>query len=198
MEEANSKAESIEKKGEVKKGKAIDKKDLEKILSESGYGMDDIHEALKDIAMEEAHESNKKKEEQDEAKMVDAENLGTLFDELDDMPPEKKKVVERSITSIMMGTAMQESPTQEIFKKITEEHITEFMATSREQMKEEYKESRHRRVFSGIIFLVACIFFIVIIVILKNNPAVMEKIIYSAIGMVMGILGGYGYAKNKG
>lgn len=45
--------------------------------------------------------------------------------------------------------------------------------------------------------IVAMAFIIIIIVLLKDNPEIMEKIIYTVGGVVIGAFGGYGYGKNK-
>lgn len=41
------------------------------------------------------------------------------------------------------------------------------------------------------------LFIIVIIIFLKDTPDVMEKIIYTAGGLIAGALGGYGFGKTK-
>ncbi len=45
--------------------------------------------------------------------------------------------------------------------------------------------------------IVAMIFFILLVILLKDNPDVMEKIIYIVGGVVIGAFGGYGFGKNR-
>lgn len=43
----------------------------------------------------------------------------------------------------------------------------------------------------------ALVFFTAIIVLLKDNPDVLEKIIYSVGGVIVGAFGGYGFGRQK-
>lgn len=82
-------------------------------------------------------------------------------------------------------------------KKISQEHITDFLAASKEEMRESYKERRDRKIYSTIMLLIALTFITVIILILKSMPEIMEKVIYTIGGVVLGAFGGYGYGKTK-
>lgn len=43
---------------------------------------------------------------------------------------------------------------------------------------------------------IAMVFFIILVILLKDTPDVMEKIIYTVGGVVIGAFGGYGKNKN--
>ncbi len=55
----------------------------------------------------------------------------------------------------------------------------------------------HRKVFTFLTMIVAMVFFIFLVILLKDNPDVMEKIIYTVGGVVVGAFGGYGFGKNR-
>lgn len=65
-------------------------------------------------------------------------------------------------------------------------------------MKHTYQEMKHRKIFTFATIVIAMIFFVVIIVLLKDNPDVMEKVLYTVGGVVIGAFGGYGFGKNSG
>ncbi len=119
-----------------------------------------------------------------------------LSEALEDMPPDVRKHVEKfMISSVQMGGVYR--PENTISKKITEQHISQFLEDSRVQMKEDYKEKRESKIFSGIVLILILVFIIVVILLLKDNPEVMEKVLYSLVGLLAGALGGYGYGKTK-
>ena len=41
------------------------------------------------------------------------------------------------------------------------------------------------------------LFVIALVILLKDNPDVLEKVIYAGGGLIAGAFGGYGYGKNK-
>lgn len=85
-----------------------------------------------------------------------------------------------------------------IVKKITEEHISSFLDASKQNMELEYKDKKQNKVFVGSIILAVMIFIIVLIILLKDSPELMEKIICIFVGLITGVIGGYGFGKNKG
>lgn len=54
-----------------------------------------------------------------------------------------------------------------------------------------------RKIFTFLTMIVAMAFFILLVILLKDNPEVMEKIIYTVGGVVIGAFGGYGFGKNR-
>ncbi len=119
-----------------------------------------------------------------------------LSNALEEMPPEVRKHVEKfMISSVQMGGIVR--PENAVSKKITEEHITEFLEGSKQQMIEQYKEEHENKIFKGFVLVLILVFITVVIVLLKNTPDVMEKVLYTLGGVLGGALGGYGYGKTK-
>lgn len=145
--------------------------------------------------MEENKEQNYK-----EAQLVDnidKNNLAEaeLEDVLESVPPEHRKVIER----LMISSSIQSisSPETEVMKKLTPDHISKYLDGAELEMKNSYAEKFHRKVFIFLTMLVAMAFFIILVILLKDNPNVMEKIIYIVGGVVIGAFGGYGFGKNR-
>lgn len=119
-----------------------------------------------------------------------------LSDILNTVPPEhRKQVSQMMISAVQMGGIT--SPNSAITKKITEEHITEYLAGTREQMQKGYQEKRDRKFFAFFSGLAGCAFIIAVIILLKDNPDMLEKILYTSGGIVAGAFGGYGYGKSR-
>lgn len=122
------------------------------------------------------------------------EDLDELLDNIPDQ--EKKMIMKTSMSMLNMSASNHlENP---IVKKITEEHISSFLDASKQNMELEYKDKKQNNVFVGSIILAVMIFIIVLIILLKDSPELMEKIICIFVGLITGVIGGYGFGKNKG
>lgn len=125
-----------------------------------------------------------------------ATGLGGLSEVLDGVPEEERKVIEKRMVSMFqMGGSF--SPESAISKKITEEHITQYLDGAREDMRNSYSEKKQGKIFLFLSLLLSMVFFIAVIVILKDQPDIMEKIIYTLGGLIAGAFGGYGFGKKK-
>ncbi|MCI8293667.1 MAG: hypothetical protein HFH53_09090 [Hespellia sp.] len=82
-------------------------------------------------------------------------------------------------------------------KKITPDHISQYLDGAELEMKNSYAEKFHRKIFTFSTMIVSMIFFVILVILLKDNPDVMEKVIYTVGGVVVGAFGGYGFGKNK-
>lgn len=141
--------------------------------------------------MEENKEIQNIKEQETEEFLPDE-----LSEALEEMSPEVRKHVEKfMISSVQMGGIFR--PENTVSKKITENHISEFLDGSKQQMMEQYKEEHENKIFKGIVLTLILVFIIAIIVLLRNTPEVMEKVLYTLGGLLSGALGGYGYGKSK-
>lgn len=141
--------------------------------------------------MEENKEIRNIKEQETEEFLPDE-----LSEALEEMSPEVRKHVEKfMISSVQMGGIFR--PENTVSKKITENHISEFLDGSKQQMMEQYKEEHENKIFKGIVLTLILVFIIAIIVLLRNTPEVMEKVLYTLGGLLSGALGGYGYGKSK-
>ena len=120
-----------------------------------------------------------------------------IDDALNSIPDKEQARVARSIMSMQFG-AISATPENAISKKITSEHITQYLTDSSIAMKECFKERRDDKIFKGFALLVTLIFVVILIVLLKDKPSILEKIIYTIGGLVAGCVGGYGYGYKKG
>ena len=120
-----------------------------------------------------------------------------LEDVLENVPPEQRKIIERMMISSSFQLRSMSSPEAAVMKKLTPEHISKYLDGAELDMKNSYAEKFHKKVFTFLTIIVAMVFFIAIIVLLKDNPEVMEKIIYTVGGVIIGAFGGYGFGKNR-
>lgn len=130
----------------------------------------------------------------DEAESV--EGIEALIEQL---PEDKREQVQKLVIQEsfgMMGIGRL-APENELAKKINETHITNYLDGAREQMQNDYKEKHEKKIFTVVLVTLALAFFTAIIVLLKDNPDVLEKIIYSVGGVIVGAFGGYGFGKQK-
>ena len=116
---------------------------------------------------------------------------------LESVPPEHRKVIERMIISSSVQMRSIVSPETAVMKKITTEHISQYLNGAEQEMKNSYAEKFHKKVFTFLSMIVAMIFFVIIIILLKEIPDVMEKVIYAVGGVIAGAFGGYGLGKNQ-
>ncbi len=130
---------------------------------------------------------------------VDKDNLeeAELEDVLESVPPEHRKVIERMMISSSIQMRSISSPETAVMKKLTQDHISKYLDGAELEMKNSYAEKFHRKVFTFLTMIVAMAFFIFLVILLKDNPDVMEKIIYIVGGVVIGAFGGYGFGKNR-
>lgn len=114
---------------------------------------------------------------------------------LNSIPEKDRSTIKMLVQSTeMMGQLRGESS---ISKKITGEHISSYLLASNENMKLGYKERRENKIFTFLLVLIALVFFVVLIILLKDNPSLLEKIVYAVVGLVAGAFGGYGFGRHK-
>lgn len=89
------------------------------------------------------------------------------------------------------------NPETAVMNKITEEHISQFLTGSREEMQYSYKEKSQKKIFTLLALVLVMAFCVIIICLLKDSPDIMEKVLYTVGGVVAGAFGGYGYGKNR-
>lgn len=130
---------------------------------------------------------------------VDKDNLEEteLEDVLESVPPEHRKVIERMMISSSIQMRSISSPETTVMKKLTPDHISKYLDGAELEMRNSYEEKFHRKIFTFLTMIVAMAFFILLVILLKDNPDVMEKIIYIVGGVVIGAFGGYGFGKNR-
>lgn len=122
-----------------------------------------------------------------------------ILDELlENIPEEHRRSVEKLFISRSVQMREIVHPENTVMNKITAEHVSTFLDASREEMEHTYEEMKHRKIFTFATIVIAMIFFVIIIILLKDNPDVMEKVLYTVGGVVIGAFGGYGFGKNSG
>lgn len=125
-------------------------------------------------------------------------NEEELDEILEEVPERHRKTIEKFMIASSVQMRGMVSPENAIMEKVSEEHITEYLKGAREEMQNSFSEKKQNKIFIFFTLLASFAFFCVIIILLKDNPEVMEKIIYALIGLVAGAFGGYGVGKNKG
>ena len=131
---------------------------------------------------------------------LDRDNIeeAELEDVLESVPPKHRKVIEKMMISSSIHMRSISSPETEVMKKLTPSHISQYLEGAELEMKNSYAEKFHRKVFTFLTMFVAMVFFIFLVILLRDNPDVMEKVIYTVGGGVVGAFGGYGFGKAKG
>lgn len=123
-------------------------------------------------------------------------DIAEINEILESVPEEQKGTILKMMISSVQMKSMSSSENT-ISKKITEEHITQFLDVSKADMENSYAEKKQKKIFVFASLFLVMVFFVIIIILLKDIPDVMEKIIYSVVGLVAGAIGGYGYGKIK-
>lgn len=132
-----------------------------------------------------------------ETKILDNLEEAELEDVLENVSPEQRKLIERIIISSSIQMRSISSPETVVMKKLTADHISKYLDATELEMKNNYVEKFHRKVFIFLTMIVAMIFFIFLVIFLKDMPDIMEKVIYTTGGVVLGAFGGYGFGKNR-
>ena len=81
--------------------------------------------------------------------------------------------------------------------KISEEHISDYLAGSKENMKLSYEDKKQTRNFMLIVMLMGLLSLIIVVFILKQMPETLDKVITAVISGLSGALGGYGIGKKQ-
>lgn len=115
---------------------------------------------------------------------------------LEDVPEEKRGPIIR-----MMGMSMQMSrvvsPEAELMRKMTPENIDNFLDGQKKAQEYGYKEGIANKIFYGFIVVIVLAFIVGLVVLLKDKPDILEKVLYSVGGLIVGLIGGYGYGRTK-
>lgn len=124
------------------------------------------------------------------------EDLENIDEILEGVPEKHKKTIQKLIISSIQMRGMISSE-NEVAKKITEEHITQYLEGTKLEMENSYEEKKHKKILVFLTIFLTMAFIVVIILLLKDIPDIMEKIIYTIGGLAAGAIGGYGFGKFK-
>ena len=92
---------------------------------------------------------------------------------------------------------MSASPEMELMKKMTSQNIETFLDGQKSAMEYQFKESRDNKIFIGIVVFLFMVFIVVLVFLLCDKPDVLEKVLYTLGGLIVGAFGGYGFGKTK-
>ena len=117
---------------------------------------------------------------------------------IEKIPEEDRHEVKRMMSMTMqMGKVMSASPEMELMKKMTSQNIETFLNGQKDAMAYQFKEARENKIFLGIMVLLFMVFIVVLINILSDKPDILEKVLYTMGGLIVGAFGGYGFGKTK-
>lgn len=121
-----------------------------------------------------------------------------INDLIEKVPVEDRQEARKMMSlSMQMSRVMATSPEMELMKKMTSENIETFLEGQKEAMGYQFKEGRETKIFLCIIVLIFLIFIVVLVNLLKDKPDILEKVLYSMGGLIVGGFGGYGFGKTK-
>lgn len=121
-----------------------------------------------------------------------------INDVIEKVPEEDRHEVKKMMTmSMQMGRVMSASPEMELMKKMTSQNIETFLDGQKFAMEYQFKESRDNKIFIGIVFFLFMVFIVVLVFLLSDKPDVLEKVLYTLGGLIVGAFGGYGFGKTQ-
>jgi len=123
---------------------------------------------------------------------ADALNKSAAPDPLDGLPKEVRSMMRYSFS--MMNANMREPS---LADKFTPENIDKALDIQKDGMQLEHKDNNTNRLFMLAVILVIAAIIVTILVLFRDNPDMVEKILYAAGGLLAGAVGGYGYGKSK-
>ena len=91
----------------------------------------------------------------EDGKEIEAE----LEEVLDSVPPEHRKILERMMISSVQLSSIASPPEAVVMKKLTPEHISQFLEGASQEMQKSYTEKFHKKLFTFLSMIVAMIFF---------------------------------------
>lgn len=96
--------------------------------------------------------------------------------------------------SMQMGTV---SPQMEIAKKLTAEHIESYLDGQKKLSDLQFNELRERKWFYAAIVAALLVFILVLVGLLKEQPDTLDSVLHTLGGLLVGLVGGYGYGKTQ-
>lgn len=146
-------------------------------------------------------ESDKKQQEDEKKISKSADERfedAVIEDVVEKVPEEDRHEVRKMMTLTMqMGRVMSASPEMELMKKMTPKHIEMFLEGQKEAMTYQFKAERESKIFLGIMVLLFMIFIVILVTLLIDKPDILEKVLYTMGGLIVGAFGGYGFGKTK-
>ena len=128
-------------------------------------------------------------------KAIENESPLEFIEAMKDASPEQQIALMRQVSMTIMSEKY--SSENRIASKINEDHISRYLDASEKNMVKGYQERRDTKIFVGAMVVVGLVAFGIFICLLKDNPQVMEKVLYSVGSLIAGAFGGYGYGKSK-
>lgn len=112
--------------------------------------------------------------------------------------PDARRHVKQAIVH-EFGMIAQISPQTGLMKKITSDHITEYLKIEEKSLDYSFKDSKQSKYFFLLVLLIVSVVLIMIIHLLKDsNPDQMERLITILVSGALGASGGFGLGYKKG
>lgn len=144
------------------------------------------------------NKDNEPKVEQEDKSTNEKFEDAVIDDVVQKVPEEDRHEVRRMMSLTMqMGRVMSSSPEMELMKNMTSQNIDKFLDGQQAAMQYQFKEGREGKIFLGAMALLFMVFIVVLIFLLKDKPDILEKVLYSMGGLIVGAFGGYGFGKSK-
>ena len=144
------------------------------------------------------NKDNEPKVEQEDKSTNEKFEDAVIDDVVQKVPEEDRHEVRRMMSwTMQMGKAMSSSPEMELMKNMTSKNIDKYLDGQQAAMQYQFKEGRENKIFLGAMALLFMVFIVVLIVFLKDKPDILEKVLYSMGGLIVGAFGGYGFGKSK-
>lgn len=144
------------------------------------------------------NKDNEPKVEQEDKSTNEKFEDAVIDDVVQKVPEEDRHEVRRMMSLTMqMGRVMSSSPEMELMKNMTSQNIDKFLDGQQAAMQYQFKEGRESKIFLGAMALLFMVFIVVLIFLLKDKPDILEKVLYSMGGLIVGAFGGYGFGKSK-
>lgn len=111
-----------------------------------------------------------------------------------DLPEDKKRIIQRSISLFMQGVMPVANP---IHEKITQEHISAMLTNAEKESVRFYTGQKINKIVGLIIFLVTVSVFAGLLIIFRNHISDIQELITHLLALCAGAYGGYGYGMSK-
>lgn len=97
-------------------------------------------------------------EKEDAAEASEKEVEAEIEEVLEKIPPEHRKVFEKMMISSVQMRSISAPPEAAVMKKLTSEHISQFLDGAAQEMQKSYTEKFHKKVFTFLTMIVAMFF----------------------------------------
>lgn len=131
----------------------------------------------------------------DIGRAIESEDPAAFAEAIEQASPEEMGTIMRQVSMAFMTG--RNNPESQIAQKVSEEHISDYLRASEINMKKGFQERRETKIFVFALVVCGLFSFFLLISQLKDNPDLMEKVLYAVGGLITGAFGGYGFGSGK-